>query len=561
MSAVKTVAGYIYRICRKAGMTIEAICALLAQIQKESRFIVNNVEDGRGWTDDEYTRAVDNGTYNGFCSDRIGYGIYQLTEPSRKTNFWNFTQIRKQSIGDLDNQVAFLLWEMYKQFPSIWAQMMTSHDLEGLTWTLLDKWENPNEKEKNYEERLGYARAWLEKAKALEASGELDNEDDDAAQEQSQQQSGDAAIEAAIGKVLALAKSEVDYREKANNQALDVKDGNAGSGNFTKYARDLDAEPTFYNGKKQGFAWCDVFFDWLFKTCFGAYLAMRMLCQPQNSAGAGCSYSAQYYKTAGRWTRNPQPGDQIFFFDDSGQINHTGIVESVDGTTVTTIEGNSGDRVARRQYDINSGYIAGYGRPLWELAVESLGPQQTSTAPVYNVAQANININMILKLGDTGDSVRVMQEHLLKTGYDVGPDGADGDFGKNTLAALKQYQKDRNLSECGYFGQKTFEAMKKESDAAKATVQPAVTTAKPSTPTQQQPAAKKLAFKVGDKVMFYGKKQYTSAQSDRSRACNPGKAKVTKVSAGAKHPYYVVRILLGGSNVMGWVNEEDLEAI
>lgn len=552
MSEVKTVAGYLYRAFRKAGMTIEGACSSLAQIQKESRFIVNNVQDGCGWTDDDYTWAVDNGTYGDFCVDGIGYGLIQLTHSDRKTAFWNFTQIRKQSIGDLDNQTAYILWEFYKKFPGIWAQLCTSHDLKALTWLLLDKWENPAEKEQNMIERYGFAQEWLKQAQALEASGALNEEED------TQQQSQTSGVEAAIGKVLTLAKSEVDYREKANNQALDVKDGNAGSGNFTKYARDLDAEPTFYNGKKQGFAWCDVFFDWLFKTCFGANLAMRMLCQPQNSAGAGCSYSAQYYKAAGRWTRDPQPGDQIFFYDDGGQINHTGIVESVDGNTVTTIEGNSSDRVARRQYDINSGYIAGYGRPLWELAAQSgmANISEFSTAPVYHVAQANININMILKLGDTGDQVALMQERLKAAGYDLGPDGVDGEFGDNTLAALKQYQKDRNLSECGYFGTDTYKAMKKEADAEKATAKPAVASAKPSAP-----AVKKLRFKAGDKVMFYGKKQYTSAQSDRSRACTPGKAKVSKVSAGAKHPYYVVRVLLGGSNVMGWVNEEDLEAI
>jgi len=548
MSEVKTVAGYLYRAFRKAGMTIEGACSSLAQIQKESRFIVNNVQDGCGWTDDDYTWAVDNGTYGDFCTDEIGYGLIQLTHSDRKTAFWNFTQIRKQSIGDLDNQTAYILWELYKKFPGIWAQLCTSHDLYALTWLLLDKWENPDEKEQNMIERYGFAQEWLKQAQALEASGALNEEED------TQQQSQTSGVEAAIGKVLALAKSEVNYREKANNQALDVKDGNAGSGNFTKYARDLDAEPTFYNGKKQGFAWCDVFYDWLFKTCFGADLAMRMLCQPQNSAGAGCSYSAQYYKAAGRWTRDPQPGDQIFFFDDSGQINHTGIVESVDGNTVTTIEGNSSDRVARRQYDINSGYIAGYGRPLWELAAgasNSGGPVQTT----INV-NVNGNIKMILKLGDTGEQVALMQERLKAAGYDLGPDGVDGEFGDNTLAALKQYQKDRNLGECGYFGTQTFKAMKSEADAEKATAKPAVASAKPSAPS-----VKKLRFKAGDKVMFYGKKQYTSAQSDRSRTCTPGKAKVSKVSAGAKHPYYVVRILLGGSNVMGWVNEEDLEAI
>lgn len=110
-----------------------------------------------------------------------------------------------------------------------------------------------------------------------------------------------------------------------------------------------------------------MFHDWIHLKAWGAQLAMQVLCQPERSAGAGCLYSAQYYKNAGRWyTSNPQEGDQIFFYSD-GDINHTGIVESVSGNTVTTIEGNTSDMVARRTYSIGSSYIAGYGRPKYEL--------------------------------------------------------------------------------------------------------------------------------------------------------------------------------------------------
>jgi hypothetical protein len=113
----------------------------------------------------------------------------------------------------------------------------------------------------------------------------------------------------AIEKVLDLARSEIGYREKRSKYQLDDKTANAGSGNWTKYARDLDAVTNFYNGAKNGYSWCDIFVDWLFYQCFGATTAMKILCQPYNSAGAGCMYSAQYYKNAGRWTHDPQPGD------------------------------------------------------------------------------------------------------------------------------------------------------------------------------------------------------------------------------------------------------------
>ena len=62
-------------------------------------------------------------------------------------------------------------------------------------------------------------------------------------------------------KVIDVAILEVGYVEKATNSNLDDKTANSGSGNYTKYARDLD-EINFYNSKKNGYAWCDVFVDW-----------------------------------------------------------------------------------------------------------------------------------------------------------------------------------------------------------------------------------------------------------------------------------------------------------
>ena len=532
---------YVRNECKKAGFTDEGIASLLAQLQKESRFIVNNVEDGRGWTDEEYTRAVDNGSYKGFCSDRIGYGLYQLTDPERKTNYWNFTQIRKQSIGDLDNMVAFLLWELYKKFPQIWVMLSTSHDLYECTKTLLYAWENPAEKEENLRERYGYAQEWLAECQKLNA------EDSTTASPAAQALANVA--EAAVNKVLELARSEIDYREKASNSNLDQKDANVGTGNYTKYGRDLDSDPKFYNGKKNGFAWCDQFVDWLFWTCFGSELAMKMLCQPQKSAGAGCLYSAQYYQAAKRWTKDPQPGDQVFFYDNEGNINHTGIVESVNGSAVTTIEGNSNDRVMRRQHNMEEGYIAGFGRPVWELVKTSTAAQTPAPteSTVYNIEQPTVKI--ILGLGAKGNSVKLIQERLQKLGYDIGPDGVDGDFGLNTLAALKQFQYDNGLGECGYFGPQTFAAMKAAIPEDEKATKPETTT----TPVKY--------FNVGDTVLFTGTEQYTSANSDRTRKCKPGRAKVKKVVSRAKHPYYVVRILFGGSNVMGWVDGSDLMEI
>jgi len=413
----------MYRTFRKAGMTIEGACAVLGQIQHEGVFVSNNAEDSKKIVDAIYTRQVDNGiiTKHQFMYDGVGYGHAQWTHPDRKGKMYDFHRARGKSIGDSETQIAFLLWEMQHDFPVQWELVTNCHDLAVCTKELLYKWENPAEKKDNLVKRTKSAEDFYERFRNL-------NLEEDSSMTKQE----------AIDLVLNLARSEVGYHEKASNSQLDDKDANAGTGNWNKYARDLDKLRNFYNGGKNGYAWCDIFYDWLFVKCFGAELGRQMLCQPLNSAGAGCKFSVQYYKQYGRWiTGTPEPGDQIFFSYAAGEYSHTGLVESVSGGVVTTIEGNTSDSVGRRSYAVGSSTIAGYGRPRWELAVNS-GSSEISFGPSESSER-------ILKLGCKGEDVMQLQKDLTRMGYDVGPDGADGDFGDNTKKAVMKFQREHKL--------------------------------------------------------------------------------------------------------------------
>lgn len=201
-----------------------------------------------------------------------------------------------------------------------------------------------------------------------------------------------------VERLLGVAAGEVGYLEKASNERLDDRTANAGNANYTKYARDLD-KLKFYNGPKNGFAWCAVFVDWCFVQAFGLETALKMTGQSLGGYGAGCAESARYYKAIGRFYRyNPQAGDQIFFAGAQGGMAHTGLVERVSGGTVYTIEGNTsgasgvvanGGGVCRKSYSLTYAKIAGYGRPdysivqeetmtgkeIWDALQEHLGKQ------------------------------------------------------------------------------------------------------------------------------------------------------------------------------------------
>lgn len=165
--------------------------------------------------------------------------------------------------------------------------------------------------------------------------------------------------------VIRLAQEEVGYHEKATNADLDSKTGNSGSGNWTKYARDLWVA-NFFNGNKNGYDWCATFFAWLIYQATGheSTRAQEALYYT-GPYGASCTYASRYYKTAGAWFIEPKVGDQIFFGSGTS-VNHTGLVVAVDDERVYTIEGNADNAVRQRSYKLTDSCIIGYGRPKYD---------------------------------------------------------------------------------------------------------------------------------------------------------------------------------------------------
>ena len=223
-------------------------------------------------------------------------------------------------------------------------------------------------------------------------------------------------------RVIDTALSEVGYLEKATNKNLDDKTANAGSKNFTKYARDL-AKAKYFNGSKTGVAWCAVFVAWSVWKPFGKAAALELLCQPtKDNCGAGCKFARNYFKAKGRLhTSNPQPGDVIFFYSkDKSSIAHTGLVYAVDNKKVYTVEGNTsgasgvisnGGGVCKKSYALTYGRIAGYGRPNYgEPEPETKEPQAPSEPASTTTETKDYATTYTVKKGDT--LWRISTKHL-----------------------------------------------------------------------------------------------------------------------------------------------------
>lgn len=203
------------------------------------------------------------------------------------------------------------------------------------------------------------------------------------------------------------------------------------------------------------------------------------------------------------------PGYDKYFSD------HVGIVEYVEGNTVHTIEGNANgtnisSTVCRKSYPIYSGKINGYFRPNWSLADPTYSETTTNTtvslddkkkaikevqlwhnrkfgttcdvdgeygpktkAAIVCSLQCYLNSTYksgldtdgimgaktkaacrLLKKGDTGDYVKILQSILICRGYDT--KGYDGEFGEQTKIAVTDFQKKSSLSADGIAGPDTF---------------------------------------------------------------------------------------------------------
>lgn len=75
-----------------------------------------------------------------------------------------------------------------------------------------------------------------------------------------------------------------------------------------------------------------------------------------------------------------------------------------------------------------------------------------STSTTVTPSAPTTNTRDYLMKGDKGSEVKTMQENLIKLGYSCGKYGADGDFGNDTEAAVKAFQKANGLDDDGLYG-------------------------------------------------------------------------------------------------------------
>lgn len=123
------------------------VFGLMGNLMAESGLRANNLqntyEKKLGMSDEEYTKAVDDGSYTNFVRDSAGYGLAQWTYWSRKENLLKYAKAYGCSIGDEDMQVDFLIGELMSGYISVLNVLKSAKTIREASDCVLTKFERP----------------------------------------------------------------------------------------------------------------------------------------------------------------------------------------------------------------------------------------------------------------------------------------------------------------------------------------------------------------------------------------------------------------------------------
>ena len=146
-----------------AGLSPHGAAALMGNLQAESgldpKNLQNSFESKLNHTNESYTAAVDDGSYESFITDGAGYGLAQWTHSSRKSRLKLYaTAVYPASIGDLEMQLKYLCYELQGYYPGVWGALCSTDDVRYASDLVLTQFERPADQgQTQADKRYSYA--------------------------------------------------------------------------------------------------------------------------------------------------------------------------------------------------------------------------------------------------------------------------------------------------------------------------------------------------------------------------------------------------------------------
>lgn len=147
----------IWNYLKSKGLTDQGVAGLMGNLYAESKLSPINLQDTSNkhlaMTDEDYTKAVDNGSYKNFIRDSAGYGLAQWTYWKRKQNLLYFAQSKKTSVGDLLMQLEFLYLELSQSYPRVLNELKTTRSVLSASNAVLLQFEKPKVQDEAVQDR------------------------------------------------------------------------------------------------------------------------------------------------------------------------------------------------------------------------------------------------------------------------------------------------------------------------------------------------------------------------------------------------------------------------
>lgn len=160
----------IWDYLKSKGLNNYGISGLMGNLLAESGLKSNNLQDTGntklGMTDDEYTKAVDNGTYTKeqFIYDGFGYSLPQWTWHQRKKSYYEYAKSKNKSIGDLETSLEFLYKELSESYTSVLNTLKTATSVLEASNAVLFKFECPADQSVSMQnKRASYGQSYYNK--------------------------------------------------------------------------------------------------------------------------------------------------------------------------------------------------------------------------------------------------------------------------------------------------------------------------------------------------------------------------------------------------------------
>lgn len=155
------------------GLSDYAIAGIMGNLQAESGIQPNNLQNSwnkkLGMTDDEYTKAVDDGsrTRDQFITTKSdgGYGLAQWTSSGRKAGLYDLAKSRNTSIADMGTQLDYLYSELEGPYKNnVLDPMKRASSVSEASKIFLQKFEAPATKDEpsTINLRASYAQNWYD---------------------------------------------------------------------------------------------------------------------------------------------------------------------------------------------------------------------------------------------------------------------------------------------------------------------------------------------------------------------------------------------------------------